>query len=231
MPVACALAQRGHRGQRGVLTGDVVAVGDVRATPRVGQRGEAGDVLAVREIRGAWAAPAVARDRREHDTGVELEHGVESAAPSVEHTDAEVLDDDVDAREQPPEECAAVVAAHLDRQVPNAAVERCVEQGVRDAARLGGGGPEGVRRSAEDLGPAPGLDLDDVGAELAEERAHGGAGGECAEGEDPHAGERTAVRPRGPRPARGFAAQPGVWSSRRRLWHGPEPVGATPARP
>ena len=184
-----AVAQRGQCGEGGDQAGQVVGDGDrpvdgraVRVAGDVGQAGQ-------RRGRGAEAGLvavrpglAVARDADEHDVrvgGLEL---VVAEAPAFEGAGAEVLGDEVGARDELEEEVTAARGAHVEGD------RLLVPRQRRPVERVAL--PEGVD-GAQGVAGAGQFDLDDLGAEVPEERGAERGGDHGGEVEDAQPDERS----------------------------------------
>ncbi len=105
----------------------------------------------------------------------------------------EVLGDDVGALDQPPHDLAARGRAHVDRHAALVAVEADVEAALGLAVRILLAGRAEERRDQPCGIAFERLDLDHLGAEVAEQGGAERAGDEGAEVENAKPGERTAV--------------------------------------
>ncbi len=173
------------------LRGERVAERDARARRRlVGVAvdvAEAGDRLAARgEARAVAvaAALAVARDARVDAARIDGVHLLGAEVPALHRARAEVLDDHVGARAQLGRDLLAARLAQVERDGALVAREHRPPERVVVVAQA----PPLAHRVAARRR----LDLDDVGAEVAEQRADERAGQELAELDRAQAGERPA---------------------------------------
>ena len=115
-------------------------------------------------VAGAIAVRAEAGDRAPHETGLCGENRRDVESISLEHAALEVVDDDVGARDQATDERAIVGIGEIGDDALLVAV---------DAEVIGAlaGAVEGRTPAAGVVAGAGSLDLDDVGAEVAEQHA------------------------------------------------------------
>ncbi len=156
---------------------------------------------------GGGPRRAVAGDREVDERRVQLAQDVVIEAEAGEATRPEVLDEDVAAGQQAAQHLGTVGLVQVERDRALVAVDREVV----------GRGPRVVGGVADPgWAPATGrialgrLDLDDVGAEIAEEHRAVRAGEDRRRVDDPQAGERT-------RPGRGWHVGDGGTPARRPL--------------
>ena len=189
------------------------------------------EARALRPERGPRPGRAVAGVREREQARMAGVQVVGGHAPAAQHPRREVVEQDVGLAEQVEQHLAALRLRQVERQRPLAAVDDVegaravppvprrgvVEEGMAEQrARL----VEAVRR----------LDLDDLGPEVRQQRAHVGDGEDGREVDDAQPGQRClaalarraaasspARRRRAPGPVRGPAA---AWPTGTRSWRG-----------
>ena len=185
---APGLGEGGQRPDHAEHGGEGVAQADAGARRRpVGAAGRVADAAdgladaAEPGLAGARAGLAEARDVDEHDRRVGLGQHVVAEPPLVEPARPEVLDHDVARRRQPPHHGAGPLVAQVERDRPLVAPDGRPPQAVTVA----GDAPAPHR-----VALAGRLDLDDLGAVVAEQLAGERPGDETAQLQHPHAGQR-----------------------------------------
>ena len=135
-----------------------------------------------------------ARRRADDDPRVDGAQTVVVEPEVARGAGAEVLGDDVGALDQPAHDLAARGGAHVDRHAALVAVEADVEAALGLAVRIVLPGRAVERRDEPRRVALERLDLDHLGAEVAEQGGAERPGDEGAEVEDAKPGEGTDVR-------------------------------------
>ena len=198
--VHVAVVERHHHRVGGGEGGDPVGQHERRQGGRpVGLAdhvGEAAHRLGQRAVAGAvalGAAPAVAGDVQHHDVRVGGVHRLVVDAPALEGARPVADDQHVADVEQPVEQLLALGLAQVERDAALVAADALPHEADAVAA---------VAPRAHRVAGAGRLDLDDLGAELAERGAHHRARGEGRRFDDPQPVQRTGSAGRGDRAGR-----------------------------
>ena len=186
---ALALEQRGEDAAGRIKTGDGVGRGrpDQARCGRVDEHAEeAGERLPDRVVGGTrrvGPVRAVAADRAVDEARVERAHGVDPEAEALRRAGAEVLHVDVRAPQQLPQRLPVRLHLEVEHDALLVAVER-----------LELGAVEALLEVAEAVAAARALDLDHLGAEVAEQHRGVRRRDELAVVDDPVAGQRAFHR-------------------------------------
>ena len=187
---------------------------------------------AERDVAGVRAAHPPGRHRDHRDTGIGVAHHLPAEAGALDGAGGEALHQHVGAREQPAEGLGAGRRANVERDVALVAVAL----DLRRHPLVDGSGAVGDARVGDERArqgsPRERLDLDHVGAHVAEQRGAERAGPHLGEVDDPDAGEGTARH--GPPRSRGRPGRPGSRATRARdrpaSRTGCRPEGGSPGR-
>ena len=173
------------RGERADAVGQAERRQGRRAVGPAGDRGEPAHRLGERAEAGARrVGPDLAEpgDARDDQPRVDLVQPLGRQAPALEGAGPEVLDEHVGARRPGGSSSSAPASVSRARVIgPLVAAEARPPQGDAVLRRAVG---------ARGIGLAGVLDLDDVGAEVAEDRGGERAGEQGGDVDDPHPGER-----------------------------------------